>query len=231
MNLEDDLRNMLRERASTFIPSARPSSAIAVRARRRAAKRLFATGLVILVALGLGATVVGKMTPGERAFAAVNVRQLQDRTADVAPADGHAPPGQSISLPRLEEHVQCLRTHGLNLPDPVKTAEGWQVIVEEAAPLPSESPDPAVRKSWAQAVFVDCRLLDATGDLVLGGRSRGQIDGLMTCAQSKGFVLPEPKEIKPSEFVFDLNTAAPRWGSQAWYETVFVTCGLWRSSP
>jgi hypothetical protein len=124
-----------------------------------------------------------------------------------------------------------MRAHGFDLPDPVATAQGWQVIVEDSSPLPSESPDYNVRKRWAEAVFVDCRLLDATGDLVFGGRTREQLEGLMACAHAHGFDLPEPTEARPGEFQFDLTKASPKWGSQAWYRTVFVTCGLWRQHP
>jgi hypothetical protein len=126
-----------------------------------------------------------------------------------------------------------MRAQGFELPDPIETSKGWQVIVEasDGAPVRTESRDPGVRRRWAQAVFVDCRLMNLGDELVLGGRSREQIDGLVDCARDEGFVLPSPVERHPGEFTFDLDATSPRWGSESWYRTVFVTCGLWRFAP
>jgi hypothetical protein len=196
------------------------------------------TLLVIAGAVVAGTTLATRLTPGQRAFAALEVRARANVGNDTprsgghngAPAHEHAAPGAGapITLAMLRRNIECMRKRGFDLPDPVATAKGWQVIVERSGPLPSESPDYNVRKRWAQAVFVDCRLIDATDDLVLGGRTRQQIDGLMKCTRVHGFVLPPPTETSPGEFEFDLTAASPRWGSQAWYQTVFITCGLWR---
>ena len=237
MNLEDELRRLLRAKAAGYAPSPQPRASIVRQARLRLLRRTSATMLVLAGAALLATTLAIRLTPGERAFAALDVRTRPHLGAHATKPRGHGDtpshvaPGQPITLGMLKKNIQCMRDHGFDLPEPVKTAQGWQVIVEDSSPLPSESPDYNVRRRWAQAVFVDCRLMDPTGDLVLGGRTRQQIHGLIDCARAQGFVLPPPTETKPGEFEFDLSAASPRWGSQAWYQTVFVTCGLWRHGP
>jgi hypothetical protein len=227
---ENELREMLRSKAAAFTSTPRPLDGVSRRARIRTARRALATLTVLVAAVFAGTTVAGRLAPGERAFAALRL-SANVASDDAAPRHRPASPGGPVTLGRLEENVKCMRERGFDLPDPVATPDGWQVVVEEGSPLPSESPDPTVRKRWARAVFVDCRLLDATGELVLGGRSREQVERLMACARAKGFRLPAPTQTSPGEFTFDLGAASPPWGSQAWYRTVFVTCGLWRAAP
>jgi hypothetical protein len=238
MNLENELRKTLREKAEASALRPRPQASVLRRARARAGRGIVAATLVIGSALFLGTTLPSRLASDERAFAAFIVQE-KPRANTAAPTHEHpngsvhgrSLPGQPVTPAMLNHNRQCMRAHGFDLPDPVQTSAGWQVIVEDSTPLPSESPDYNVRKRWAEAVFVDCRVIDAAGDLVFGGRTREQIDGLMACARSNGFVLPEPTEPRPGEFVFDLKATSPRWGSQGWYRTVFVTCGLWRHGP
>lgn len=236
MNLENELRRLLAAKADAFAPAPQPRTSVVREARIRVLRRTSTTILVIAVAVLAGTTLTSSITPDQRAFAALAIK-TRSTTADErakagvrkdTPSHEHAKIGEPITLVMLKENVQCMRHHGFDLPDPVATGQGWQVIVEESSPLPSESPDQNLRKRWAQAVFVDCRLTNVTDELVLGGRTREQIDGLVKCARAHGFVLPTPVETRPGEFEFDLAAASPSWGSQAWYRTVFVTCGLWR---
>jgi hypothetical protein len=229
MNLENELRELLRAKAAACAPSLQPCASVVRRGRIRLLRRAIAAALVIAGAALVATALQTRVTPSQRAFAAFAL-DTASRHSD-APSDAHADPADPVTLAMLKKNNQCLREHGFDLPAPVKTAQGWQVIVEDSSPLPSESPDYKVRKRWAQAVFVDCRLMDATDDLVLGGRTRQQIEDLMDCARARGFALPAPAETKPGEFEFDLSATAPPWGSQAWYQTVFVTCGLWRHAP
>lgn len=230
-DLEKKLREMLRAKADAHVPSLRPPGSISMRVRIATARRLLFAMTPIVVALFIGTTVVSMLTPNERAFAALTVRQSSQAKEDTGINHTHARSGPAITLSNVKEHVECMRGHGFSLPDPIPTPDGWQVIVEESEPLPSESPDVNVRRRWAEAVFVDCRMLDATDDLVLGARTREQIERLVACVRSEGFRLPRPVESRPGEFVFDLDATSPAWGSKSWYRTVFVTCGLWRLAP
>jgi hypothetical protein len=238
MNLENELRETLREKAESSALSPQPQASVIRRGRARVARSFVAPTLLIGGALLLGTTLPSRVAADERAFAAFIVRE-QARAKAAGPRHDHpeesarepSSPREPITLEALKHNSQCMRAHGFDLPDPTPTPAGWQVIVEDSSPLPSESPDYTIRKRWAEAVFVECRLIDAAGDLVFGGRTQEQIEGLMACTRSNGFVLPEPAETRPGEFVFDLNATSPPWGSEDWYRTVFVTCGLWRHAP
>jgi hypothetical protein len=229
MNLEQEIRAVLRARAAAFAPSLQPSDALLRQARLRSLRTVLTTTVLTAAALLVGIAVADRLAPEQPAFAAVNVSETGQLSAPRSHAHDRA--GEPITREMVVQNVRCLRDRGFKLPDPVKTPEGWQVIVESSEPPPSESPDLNVRKRWAQAVFVDCRLMEATGDLVLGGRTRSQIESLLACARGRGFALPQPVENRPGEFVFDLDAASPAWGTDDWYKTVFVDCGLWRSAP
>jgi hypothetical protein len=229
MSLENEFRQMLRAKA-TVAPSPRPRASVIATARRRRIRRSFTVAVPIAAALSAVTVLAGQPTGDQRAYAAFRVTQKALVHSDAPKPHQHAAPRQPITRAMLEKNVECMRGHGFDLPDPVETSDGWQVIVEDSRPLPSESPDPNLRKRWAEAVFVECRLIDLSGDLVLGGRTRAQIERLTSCARERGFVLPAPKETRPGEFIFDLDAASPQWGSEAWYRTVFVTCGLWRGN-
>ena len=109
-----------------------------------------------------------------------------------------------------------MRAHGVNVPDPQATPEGWTIPVKEP-PFRSE-------RAFRQALFVDCRLENVTENLVLGGRGQAYIDKLMACPRARGFVLPPPTKDSSGQFQFDVNKASPAWGSDAWFRVVFVTC-------
>jgi len=163
---------------------------------------------------------LARLTGGERAFAAFTVQ--------AKPAAHSASPEEPITPTKLERHVQCMRDHGFDLPEPVRTADGWRIPVDRP-PVPV---DPKLSpKRWREAFSVDCRLLDAEENLVLGGRTRAEIDSLLSCTQARGFSLPEPADAGQGEFVFDLARTSPPWGSEAWYRVVFVTCAPADAGP
>jgi hypothetical protein len=229
MSPEDEIRHMLRAKAASA-PLPRPRASVIATARRRRIRRVVVVTVPIAAALSAATMLAGQPTADEPAYAAFKLTKKARVASDGPTRHQHAARGQPITRAMLEKNVECMRGQGFDLPDPVKTSDGWQVIVEDSQPLPSESPDFNVRKRWAEAVFVECRLIDAAGDLVLGGRTREQIKSVMRCARERGFVLPAPEETRPGEFTFDLDATSPRWGSEAWYRTVFVTCGLWRGT-
>ena len=89
-----------------------------------------------------------------------------------------------ITLARLRQHPDCMRAHGVNVPDPVETANGWTIPVEDP-------PFQKDQRAWRNAFFVSCRLLDVSEKLVLGGRTSAGIETLMDCTRAHGFVLPQ----------------------------------------
>jgi hypothetical protein len=212
MSPEDEIRHMLRAKAASA-PLPRPRASVIATARRRRIRRVVVVTVPIAAALSAATMLAGQPTADEPAYAAFKLTKKARVASDGPTRHQHAARGQPITRAMLEKNVECMRGQGFDLPDPVKTSDGWQVIVEDSQPLPSESPD-----------------FNAAGDLVLGGRTREQIKSVMRCARERGFVLPAPEETRPGEFTFDLDATSPRWGSEAWYRTVFVTCGLWRGT-
>jgi len=215
--IESELSEMLEAKAaSVHLPPLVPGRVLR-RARARQARNV---GVLALLAVALSAASAGglRMTPDQRAFAAFTLIDQKHASAGEkpAPVHGHEAGGEALTRARLEQHVQCMRAHGVNVPDPQATPEGWTIRVKQP-PFRSE-------KVFRTAFFVDCRLQNVTENLVLGGRSQAYIDKLMACARARGFVLPPPTKDSSGQFQFDVNRARPAWGSDAWYRVVFVTC-------
>src|SRR5919201_748260 len=215
--IDGELRKMLESKAAEFRSAPLDPECVLRRARVRRARSI---GALTLVAVGLGAAsaVMLGMSPDQRAFAAFALIDKKgaaaDRSEGSAPARGNT--AKPLTLAQLTRHVKCMRAHGVNVPDPRATPEGWTIPVKEP-PFRDE-------KAFRGALFVDCRLENVTENLVLGGRSQAYIDRLMACTRSRGFVLPPPTKDSSGQFQFDVNKARPAWGSDAWYRIVFVRC-------
>jgi hypothetical protein len=217
--IETELRQMLRAKATSFELSPVLPERVRRRGRARRARHAAALALAAVALTAATATAL-RVTPDQRAFAAftlIDQRRVSDEEGrSSAPAHRHGTTGQPLTLARLERHVQCMRAHGVNVPDPQATPDGWTIPVDE--------PPFRSGKAFRNALFVACRLENVTENLVLGGRSQADIDKLRACTRARGFTLPPPTKDASGEFQFDVNKAAPAWGSDAWYRVVFVTC-------
>ena len=218
--IEKHLRHTLRAKADTFALRAKQSERLLQRARVRRGRYL---ATVVLVALASTvATVLAMRTGGSQAaFAAFTLVDKGTKANSSNPPAGEnaspVPNGGPITQARLKQHVACMRAHGVNVPDPVETPTGWTIPVKDP-------PFQQHQKAWRDAFFVSCRLLEVSENLVLGGRTRAEIEKLLTCTRAHGFVLPDPTWNASGEAEFDLSKAQPAWGSDSWYRTVFVTC-------
>src|SRR5437773_1116309 len=154
---ENELREMLRTKADTFDVAPLAADRVLRRTRARWARRVVALALVAIAVVAASAAVL-RMTPDQRAFAAFT---LIDEETGRAPAHQHDGTGEPLTRGRLERHAQCMRAHGVNVPDPQATSDGWTILVKE----PPFRDD----KAFRNALFVDCRLEDVTENLVLGG--------------------------------------------------------------
>jgi hypothetical protein len=217
--IETRIREMLQAKADAFqLPPPAPERLL----RRVRARRARQAGALALAAVALAAATATALrtTSDQRAFAAFTL--IDQRQPSTDPNRTHAPAHQAdatggpLTLARLRQHVQCMRAHGVNVPDPEATADGWMIPVGEP-PFSSE-------KAFRNALFVACRLENVTENLVLGGRSQAYIDRLMACTRARGFTLPTPTKDASGQFQFDVSKAMPAWGSDAWYRVVFVTC-------
>jgi hypothetical protein len=221
---EDQLRRMLQAKADGFSLPPRLRQGSLRKARLRRARDTVGGATAVAVALVVAVLLTNGGTPTAGAFAVFRVKAKPARNHHAAPSHDHDATGPAITVGKLRRHAECMRAHGVNVADPVRTAEGWMIPVRQP-------PVDLGSTTSRRAFFVDCRLMDVSDNLVLGGRTRAEIDKLIVCARARGFELPEPTQDEPGQFTFDLSKASPRWGSTAWYETVFVKCAPARQEP
>jgi len=213
---EDDLREMLQARAETLNPAPGLPDRLVRRTRVRRTAQAASSVALVSLALLVGMVVANRITPSEGAFAAFTLRAKPLPAKSENPPHRHDATGPAITMGAIRQHARCMRAHGINVPDPVRTADGWRIPVGQPAIEPSTA--------WRNAFFVDCRLIDVNESFVIGGRTREEIEKLMACTRAHGLELPQPAESVDGEFTFNLGKASPPWGSDAWYRTVFVTC-------
>lgn len=215
---EADVREMLERRANAFSMDPDPPKTMATQARRRTSRNLgVAAGALmsigILVALLVGAvgalrTPVGSVSSSSGTHVKLVSYFLPD-TSDGASG--------AIADSELSDHIACMRAEGFDIPDPVRTGDGWSITV-----------DPSVvdvgSQAWREAAFVTCRLpIPASGNFILG-LPRERVDRFVECVAAQGFDLPEPTLNHDGEYVFDLTETDIDMSSTAWNEAAFVTC-------
>jgi hypothetical protein len=215
--IKDQLRRILQAKAEGFSLPPRLREGSLRKARLRRARDAVGGATAVAIALVFAVLLTNGGTPPAGAFAVFRVQAKPARNHHAAPSHGHDATGPAITMRKLRRHAECMRAHGINVADPVRTAGGWMIPVRQP---PVDLGSTVSRRAF----FVECRLLDVSDNLVLGGRTRAEIDKLIACTRARGFELPEPTQDEAGQFTFDLSKASPRWGSTAWYETVFVTC-------
>jgi hypothetical protein len=215
---------MFEEKARSLEPTAPGSPSRLLRRARVRRARVLGALAAVSVALGVATALVTRVSPTPPAYAkftlvdAATGSGVSQHPGDHSvPAHHYPTSGDPMSAARLQDHARCMRTHGVDVPDPVETAQGWMIPVNDSV-IRSDV------KAWREAFFVDCRLEDVNQNLVLGGRTREQIDDLIACARTKGYELPAPTVDAQGQYTFDLEMASPPWGSDHWYRTLFVGC-------
>jgi hypothetical protein len=214
--IEDDLRELFQTSAGRFEMDGTMPAGVRRRARGRAVRTLSAVVAVAVVAataslLSLGRTPsTARHSPPGHAPVVKLVSYIDDSTD----ADGSA----------LQQVAQCMRDQGFDVPDPVRTGDGWQIEV------PADSIDRS-SPAWQEAAFVTCNLSKfvsrpLTGDLILGNRTPDQIAGFLACMKGQGFDLPEPTQRADGQYVYDLQTTPIDTSNDAWNRAMLVTCAF-----
>src|SRR6266508_526099 len=213
---EPEIREMLRRRANAFAMDAQPPAPIERRVRRRITGKLAlaAGGLasIALVATLLIGTIGAPGTAPRRGVdtgsssRGSSVKLVSYLFPDATTSDGQADSG----LPaELSDHLDCMRAQGFDLPDPVRTSDGWTISADPSV-VDIGSPE------WREAAFVTCHLpLPASGNFILG-LSKERVDRFVACVSDQGFDLPEPTLNGDGEFVFDLTGTAIDMSSREW---------------
>jgi hypothetical protein len=209
---ETEIREMLRRRASAFSMDPQPPPPVA----RRVHKRI--RGKMALAAGGVSAGLVAALLLGPLG-------------AGTAPQDGiDAASGTSVKLvsfllptasfgsgEELQTHIDCMRAQGFDIPDAVRTADGWTIAVDPSL-VDVGSP------GWREAAFVTCRLpVPASGNFILG-LPQERVERFVACVSDQGFALPQPTRNDDGEFVFDLTETNIDMSDSEWNRAAFVTC-------
>jgi hypothetical protein len=178
------------------------------------------TGLVII-----SATVVltGKRqeVPDEAPTQVALTLELADYYGN-----GHHGDGENtdpLSADEVEEHVNCMRREGFDVPDPTRTSDGWMISVEHPEDLNLES------RQWREAMFVTCapEPPPGPGDLIFGASilSSEEVGPFRACMQSAGFALPDPTfSAERNQWRFNTSEMGIDYGDENWNRAVFVEC-------
>lgn len=214
---ETDLRQLLSDKAEELTPST-PFPAARLRARRRRGAGLVALAASMSMLLG-GVVVAGGRGQGE----GTPVRPRAARNLVPVDLAGYYEEDESPrSRDEVQAHVDCMREQGFDLPDPVRTDDGWMVYVEDPDALGVGGPE------WREAAFVTCRPAppEGGGDLYMGSGPAAAIGDFRDCMRAQGFSLPEPR-LEDGTWIFD-GDGLP-FGDEAWARALFVTC--WPAGP
>jgi hypothetical protein len=219
---ETDVREMLEARARTFsMPPQAPPTILRRGRRRRLSRGIALTGAVAIAIAGVvglaprlapeadQAVIAGSTTPSA-AGTPSPIQLVSYLLPDAAT-------GGTGVTDELRAHIDCMRAQGFDIPDAVRTADGWSIEV-----------DPSVvdvgSTEWREAAFVTCRLpVPASGNFILGLPPE-RVDRFVACVSDRGFDLPEPKLNDDGEFVFDLTETNIDMSDPAWNRAAFVTC-------
>jgi hypothetical protein len=219
---ENELRDLLRDRAKEIDLSDRIPQRVAGRARRRIALSGIAAGLTSLVLLlggGLLVTSLGRFQP-PRATEVPLAIDLTDYYQVGYHEQGDRP-DDNASREEIEQHVACMRRAGFDLPDPTRTESGWAILVEDPEALGFET------RAWREAAFVTCRPPPppGPGDMVFGKSvmSEAEVEDFRSCMAAEGFELPAPR-LSEGMWRFDTSNGGIDFGDEAWNRAVFVTC-------
>src|SRR6266511_253028 len=212
--IEDELRQLFGTSAEGF----EMDGALPPRVRRRArARAVRALSAVVAVAIVGGVVSVATLrgnspAPTARSAAVPRVR-LMDYFHDSTGADN----GPDASA--LSQHAQCMRDQGFDVPDPVRTGDGWQIEIPQ-----DESSSPA----WREAEFVTCAMSKfmawpAPGNLRLEAPTSADVGAFVDCMRAQGFDLPDPTQTADGTYTIDLSTVSFDPASDDW-NRVLLTC-------
>jgi hypothetical protein len=219
---ETDVREMLEARARTFSMPPQASPTILRRGRRRRSSRGIALAGAVAVAIAGVVGLAPRLAPeayqpviaGPTTPSAAGTSSPVHLVSYLLPDTATGGPGV---MDGLRAHIDCMRAQGFDIPDAVRTADGWLIEV-----------DPSVvdvgSTEWREAAFVTCRLpVPASGNFILG-MSQERVERFVACVSDQGFDLPEPTHNDDGEFVFDLTETNIDMSDPAWNRAAFVTC-------
>ena len=210
--IEDRLRTHLNESADRFSMDPSPPKRVVRRAHRRAIRTGAAATVALVAATSLAVVAMRGESipvPGHRTGTGSASFRLVDYADDSDGSD-------------LRAYAQCMRDQGYDFPDPVKTDQGWSLMVPPGS-IDRTSP------RWQEAAFVTCNLAKfaprpLSGDLVMGFDAP-TIDRFVACMHAQGFDLePTPAPDAEGNYRWRLQGLGIDTRSDRWYRALMITC-------
>jgi hypothetical protein len=213
--IENELRELFDRSASEFDMDRTMDARVLRRARRRTFRVI--TGVVAATVAVASVALLSLRGDHAKTIQPTRVLKLVD----------YAPPGSEDAADdpeyasAFQQHVQCMRDQGFDVPDPVKTDHGWQILMSPGSVDFSDA-------RWREAALVTCSLekfthRPLTGDLVLGF-SEAKINEFITCMRTQGYDLPQPSIGANWEYRWSLQDLGIDTRTDEWNRAVFVIC-------
>lgn len=147
---EADLRSALKEEAAEFRPAPEWLEGVARRAAAVKTRNALAPIAILTAAAVAGLLVVVRPLDSAPPPSIVSHPVYLHLGGYQAPVDRHVP------YP-LRDHLDCMRSHGFDLPDPVWTGHGWVITVEDARSVGIGT------LRWKRTLFLTCALRARSG--------------------------------------------------------------------
>jgi hypothetical protein len=220
---ERDLRNALRDHAARFEMDPAASPEILRRAGRRIAARVaIGTAITTLVVAAASLIAGGGLSQprGPDVGRRGRTVPIELELVDYYKSDGNKA-DSGPSRQEIDQHIDCMREQGFDLPAPTRTNDRWMVFVEDPQRLDIGS------ARWREAAFVECSPPEppGPGDLIMPGVPEPRIDRFRDCIRAEGFELPAP-HLEKGVWRFDMSGPGADFGDPDWRRAVFVSCPL-----
>jgi hypothetical protein len=213
--IEDELRAHFGRTAAHFDMERTMHPSVLRRARRRAFRgTTLAVGAAVVIASISFLSIRGDQTTTAPSAPVIKL-------VDYAPPDSEDSPDDPAFQAAFQQHVDCMRQQGFDVPDPVKTGHGWQITFAPGT-------DPLQDPRWREAALVTCSIdkfthRPLTGDLVMGF-PKDKIDAFIACMRTQGYDLPEPSIGGDGQYRWPLKDLRIDTASDDWNRAVFIAC-------
>jgi hypothetical protein len=221
--IEDELRAHFERVGSTFEMDRSLPSHVLRRARRRTRRVTAAVTAAAVVIGGVSAFALRLDHRGTSSTVAAT-KPVVVRLVDYAPESGTESPDDPAFDSVFQQHIQCMRDQGFDVPNPVQSDHGWSIVFPPGS-------DPLSDPRWREAALVTCNLLKfenrpLPGDLVMGIGAEKMAE-FLSCMRTQGYDLPQPEVGSDGQYRWPLQ-ALQGLGidtrTDEWNRAVFMTC-------